>query len=68
MANPDAGTGDDRLPPPAVAAHAARRHEAEMGRGGPAQRQDERVGASIVGGAVAIGLAVLSVIMLWLSN
>jgi hypothetical protein len=67
MANPDAGTGDDRLPPPGVTINAARQHEAEMGRGRPRQ-QDERIGASVIGGVVGIGLAALSFILLWLSS
>jgi hypothetical protein len=66
MANPDAGTGDDRLPPPGVTVNAARQHEAEMGRG--RARPDERIGASVIGGVVGIGLAALSFILLWLSS
>jgi len=67
MANPDAGTRDDRMPPSAVAASAARQHEAEMGRD-LRRPQGERVGPSVIGGAIAIGLAALSFIVLWLSS
>jgi hypothetical protein len=62
MANSD--TEDDRMvPPPAVAVSAARQREAEDGR--RFSREDANVGSSIIGGAVAIILVVLSVIALW---
>jgi hypothetical protein len=68
MANSDVDTEDDRMvPPPAVAVNAARQQEAERGRS-RFYREDAGVGSSIVGGVVAVILAVLSVVALWLTS
>ena len=68
MANPDAGTDDERMvPPPAIAVTAARHQEAERA-GGRLNREDAGIGASVIGGAVAIALALLSFVALWLTG